>query len=112
MDIAEIHLWKGSEEWFNREKSDVSIDPSKVIYATQVLVALHADTHPNVWGPPNQGGKLRQSIRSLGEYLEPMPVSLSHDPEHPLNELNGHVLVEEITHGVDEDSLGLLPTKR
>lgn len=41
-----------------------------------------------------------------------MPVRPLHDAEHLLDVAGGHILVEEIAHGVHEDRPGLPPTKR
>jgi len=48
---------------------------------------------------------------TLGQDLKLVPVTLLHDREDFLNELNRNVLVEEIAHGVDEDAARLAPTK-
>jgi len=41
-----------------------------------------------------------------------MPVRAAHHIEDLLDEVDGHVFVEEVAHGVDEDDLRLLPTQR
>ena len=49
---------------------------------------------------------------TLGQDLELVPMTLLHDRENLLDELNGNVLVKQIAHRVDEDTTRLTPTQR
>ena len=48
---------------------------------------------------------------ALGEHLVDVPVGALHGVEYALDVLRGNVLVEEITHRVDEDELRTPPVR-
>jgi hypothetical protein len=54
----------------------------------------------------------RQPLGALRQHLEGVPMREQHHSQHLIDVLIGHVLVEEIGHAVDENSLRLLPRER
>lgn len=68
-----------------------------------VVSAFDADTHPDVVRPLEVRAHFAETSRPLGQYLELVPSCLSHDVEHPPNEILRHEFVKGVTHGVYED---------
>ena len=79
------------------------------------LPVLDADTTPDMFGNsrisvapeqivPHQGTALRKD-------LEKVPIGLLHDIEDTIHELQRDILMEEVTHGVDEYSTRTTPTE-
>ena len=54
---------------------------------------------------------IRQSLGAFGEHLKAVPMRLLHHGEDTLNEIDWHILMKEIAHGIDEDRLRLLPAQ-
>ena len=79
------------------------------------LPILDTDTAPDMFGNgrisvapeqivPHQGTALRQD-------LEEVPIGLLHDIEDTIHELQRDILMEEVTHGVNEYSTRTTPTE-
>jgi hypothetical protein len=49
---------------------------------------------------------------ALGEHLEDVPVAFRHDLEDLLQEVQRHLLMEQVAHGVDEYAAWLTPAPR
>src|SRR5918992_2146663 len=49
---------------------------------------------------------------ALCEHLEDVPVAFRHDLEDLLQEIQGHLLMEQVAHGVDEYATWLTPAPR
>ena len=77
-----------------------------------MLLILDRHTQPDVGG--NMVKMLLANFQevsgSLRENLKGVPSSLAHHLKHLLNELHWDVLVEQITHGIDENYSRLLPS--
>src|ERR1700722_4471745 len=67
---------------------------------------------PNIWMPAQLARKLRQSLVALSENLERVVVRPAHHIKDPLDVVQRHVLVEEITHRVHEDHPWTRPSHR
>jgi hypothetical protein len=79
-----------------------------------VDVARRLDTHahPDVDWPWKAYSHLGQAVGPLRENLESVPVCGDHGVKNLGNEPFRNVLVEQVTHGVHEDSPGLTPSER
>src|SRR5262249_5236090 len=53
-----------------------------------------------------------QPLRALRQNLKRVPGRQLHDTSNVMNKLFWHVLVEKITHAVDEDHAGISPAQR
>ena len=74
-------------------------------------VIFHADSHPDILWPRKLVGDLFEPLRSLGEDLEGKMRASRHHGENLLNEIQWHLGMEEITHGIDEDHCRLFPSE-
>ena len=68
-----------------------------------VAVVLDADAHPDVVWPVQFVGEGAQPAGALREDLVGVLWRVGHHLEHPADEVERHVGVEEIAHRVDED---------
>jgi hypothetical protein len=57
-------------------------------------------------------GDFSESLRSLGQNLKYVPISLAHRVKNPANEIQRHVLVKKIAHRIDKNLPRLMPTQR
>ena len=73
---------------------------------------LHAHPHPDVRRPGEPIGQLAQAVASLGQDLKGMLRRVEHRIERARDELERHILMEQIAHRVDEDHSGTLPLQR
>ena len=75
-------------------------------------LVFDGDAHPDVVGPGQRGGELGEPLGALGEHLVAVLVRRLHHLEDLVDVVVGHVLVEEVAHGVDEDGARLRPAER
>ena len=83
-----------------------------MVDAESAVRVLDRDSHPDVRRPGKDGGKFNQSLGSLGKDLIAVPSGPVHSVKDLMNEIQGHLFVKEVAHGVDEHHLRLLPSER
>jgi hypothetical protein len=82
-----------------------------MVHPPHVILIFNADAHPDVRGPRKIAGNCFQSLRPLRQDLILVPIRLVHYLERALDVFKWYIVVKEITHGVDEDPLWLLPAQ-
>lgn len=112
VDAAEIERAQVAEERFERQEFDGCAGVSEMVDAGFVLRGFDADAHPDVRGPVEIAREAEEPAGSLGQDLKLMPMRFCHGGEYPLDERNGHAVMEKIAHGVYEDPLRFLPGER
>jgi hypothetical protein len=73
---------------------------------------LNTHPHPHIRRPGQAARKAACAIRSLGQDLERVPWRLRHNPKCSFDQVEWHFIMEEVTHGVHEDSARIAPTAR
>ena len=103
MDVAQVDAAQVFQQRLDRKEADVSVDLAQVVNARNaVLLVLHRHAEPHVLRARAAGEVLGQSFRSLGEDLIRVVRRVLDDREHVVKEAVRHVLVEQVTHAVDE----------
>lgn len=103
VDRREVQAGERSEQGLGAYEPNRHFDRAQVVDTEGVPVVLDAHAHPDVGGPVQIGSERGEPLGTLGEYLIGVPGRVGHDREHPLDEIQGHLRVEEIAHRVDED---------
>ena len=89
-----------------RDEANSCADVSEMI-GTEREALRSRSTHPSRGSTATAGSRgAGQPLGALGEYLVGVPRSFRHHFEHVAYEGNRDVLVEEVTHAVDEDDRG------
>ncbi|QYO68871.1 response regulator [Leptolyngbya sp. 7M] len=101
-----------SEEWLDGQELDLRMSLSKFMNPIDYRAIFNACAHPDVRRPGHLGRDLAGSLWTLRQDLESVLRAGVHDAEHGPDELQGHILMEQITHRVHEDDLGRSPRKR
>ena len=112
VNACEIQLAERAEQRLGAHEFHGGGSLAKVIHAERVATRLNAHAHPKVRRPVQLICNSAQSLRSLGEHLVGVLRRLSDDIEDLRDELDGHVLMEEVAHRVHEDETGSVPTLR
>src|SRR3989338_952437 len=85
---------------------------AKIVDPPGILLVLNTQTHPNILRPVDEPVELAQIIRALRKDLKLVPIGAAYDVKH-LKEIGyRHVLVKQVTHRVDEDTLRFPPLQR
>ncbi len=109
VNAFKVELVHGTEERLGADESDGSGNTPQEVSAPSVLVRFDGDAHPNMRRPRQTVGHSGKALRSLGEDLIDVPIGPLHRDEYVPNELVGHLSMEQVGHGVDEDAARLLP---
>ena len=86
VDVLEVEIER-PEQWLAREEPYDDRNLPEIVDAVSVVLVLHADAHPHVLGPLELRRELGKSLVALGQNLEDMPRTLSHDLEDVLQEV-------------------------
>ena len=107
VDAVEVEVLDWADQRFEREEPDHRVGFSQVADARYLAVVLDRGTEPDVVGclaALIAGVDVAAHQRAaFGEDLEDVLVGLFHGVEHAVDEVNRHVLVKHVAHGVDED---------
>lgn len=113
VNVGEVHFADRADQRFKRNEAHSSGGPAEVVDPVLIAGILDRNSDPDILWPGLQfRGNLHQSLVPFGEHLVDMPRGLAHDLEDLLQKVEGHFLVEEVAHGVDEDQARLLPPPR
>ena len=85
---------------------------TKMFDPVDVIGILDADAHPHVARPIEVRAQLLQTLGSLGEDLVRVLGRVPHGAGYAADELQRHLVMEEIGHRIDEDSPPCLPGPR
>ena len=102
VDTGEVNLREGTEERFRADEPHGRTDGAEVVDAEGVAGVLHADAHPDVGWPVQIARDVAQPAGAFGEDLVGVLWRVGHHLEHPADEVERHVGMEEIAHRVDE----------
>ena len=102
VDRGEVQFRQGSEQGLGADEPHQCRHGAQVIYPEGVAVVLDAHAHPDVGRPVQAGCQRGEPLRALGEYLVGVPGCVGHDLEHPPDEIQRHLWVEQIAHRVHE----------
>jgi hypothetical protein len=73
-----------------------------------VLAVLYAHAPPDIWqkaSPPKfTVEQLTHPVMTFGQYLEGVPVRIFHTSSDPLDVIGRHERMEQIAHGIYENS--------
>jgi hypothetical protein len=75
----------------------------------RIVCILNAHPHPDVVVPRKLSSEFNESLRSLGQNLERMPIGFSHYIKNGTYKIQGHIRVEKIAHRIDEDLPRVIP---
>jgi hypothetical protein len=101
----------GTDQWFYGKETDNRWDLPEAVNAPGVRLTLYTHTHPEIRWPRELWRQIRQALSSLGQDLEHVPSGPLNHRKHLSYVLKGHLLVEEVAHGVDEDEPGPCPSE-
>ena len=79
---------------------------TQILDARRPPLVLNGDAHPDVLGPRKQLRELGGTLAALREDLEAMPVRRGHHVEDAADEIELDVLMEQVTHRVNEHRHG------
>src|SRR5215211_2973862 len=111
MDAFEVQIQQPQQR-LTREESYLGRHRAEVVDAMGVVLIFDRHAHPHVLRPIKFGSELQQPLMALSEHLEDVPIAFRHDLEDLLQEVQGHLLMEQVTHGVDEYATWLTPAPR
>ena len=112
VDIRQVQGLHWADERFHGKKTDSCRHGAQIGNPAHAFGILDSHPHPEVVGPMKFGGESGQAVCALGEDLVNVMRCFCDNAKHLLDEGIGHILVEEVAHGVDEDSLWLPPFQR
>src|SRR5262249_29058566 len=111
VDALQVELLDRPEQWLYAQEPDDRIDPTKIVDARCVLLAFHADAHPDVPRDIERRCHRGHALGTLRQYLELVSGRLPHDAEHAPHIRVGHLLVEQVRHAVHEDAATRTPSE-
>jgi hypothetical protein len=79
--------------------------------ARDYSVVFDTRTHPNISGPLKFSGVFLSDLWPFGENLKCVLRTFFHHGEYALDEIDWHILVEQVAHGVDKDQSRRLPSE-
>src|SRR3954447_19646869 len=103
VDPVETEPVQGPKKWFGRNESHCGVDLPEIVSPLYEPPVLDGDSDPDVRKPGKRRGEFGQPLVPLRKDLERVPSRLPHYVEDGLDVLQRNVLVEEVTHRVDED---------
>jgi len=112
VNVAKWEQIDWAEEWLNGKEPDCGWYLSKQGGSVGVLLILHTDAHPDVFGPVKRAAQLHESFGAFREYLELVLRARRHRFEHTLDEAERHIRMEEVRHGIHENQAWLPPLLR
>jgi DNA-binding phage protein len=112
IDSVKVEWPQRRQKWLDAQETHPRIDLSEAVDPPMVRGALDADAEPHVWRNRPRPRELEEPIGPFSQHLKLVLRGLRHHLENPLNELSGHVLVEQVGHAVDEDQTPVTPLDR
>lgn len=113
---AQVEFAHGADQGFEGEEAHRRVGVTQMLDARFLGAVLDRDAEPDVGGHGRVDITLVDVItharRAFGEDLEGVPVRCFHGGEHLVHVIEGHALVEQVAHGVDENHARLFPRKR
>lgn len=106
VDRGEVQFRQRPEQGLGADEPHLRRNGAQVIHPEGVAVVLDAHTHPDVGRPVQVLRERGEPLGALGEYLVGVPGRVGHDLEHPPDEVQRHLRVEQIAHRVHEDQPG------
>ena len=110
--MLDAHTWVQEQMASEREEFHLGARFAEVVDSERILLRLHADPHPNVRVPIDMAVEFEEAVGPLGKDLELVPMSPAHHVEGAQDVFKRNILMEQVTHRVDEDALRFFPTKR
>jgi hypothetical protein len=111
VDALKVQSVDWAKKWLGTDETHGSRYSPQNVCAPRVLIGLHRDASPDMTRPWKVLGHAGEALWTLRQHLKNMPVSSNHRIEDIYYEVIGHVCVEEVRHGVYENTPGLLPPK-
>ncbi len=111
VDSIEVEFERAQQRLTGQEPNS-SRDTPKILDPRSPPLVLDRDPSPDVLSPVQLVGQGKQALRSLGQYLESVPLGSTHHLEDTKDKGVRDTLVEEIRHAVHEDQAWSAPLQR
>lgn len=109
VDRRQVQFRQRSEQGLGADEPHLRRNGAQVIHPEGVAVVFYAHAHPDVGRPVQVLREGGEPLGALGEYLVGVPGRVGHDLEHPPDEVQRHLWVEQVAHRVHEDQPGRPP---
>ena len=116
MDALQVHCVEWPEQGLERNEAHGGIGLLQVLEARQGRNVFNGNAKPDMRrdGPALIAltDETAHQRTALGEDLIDVPVRALHRVEYAMDELDGNIFMEKITHRIDEDELWVPPARR
>jgi len=110
--FLQVEVWYRTKKWLDGKKLDMRACFAKVVDTVDIIAILHGHTHPDIFRPRKITTHFKKPVCAFRQNLICVPVSSSHYAECFLDEVFRHLMMKQVTHGIDKDHLRFLPKQR